>query len=205
MKSAGCLGSRRRVERQPDCREALATSSSMVYWAQAIGGRRLRGRVEPQAARDAAGYCVDFRLRGDHCLNGAPESRGSPCPGISEISVPQLLNRHSPLGISHVTAVKRLKRSGFATARPYRGAVLEREAAGARRPGARPPQAGGRSPLRAATELAEVDTERIEHPVSENYAERVCGIPQVAGLMRVHGGFRGEGAPPCLARPPSTQ
>jgi hypothetical protein len=29
-----CLGSRRRVKRQPDRREALATSSSMVYWVR---------------------------------------------------------------------------------------------------------------------------------------------------------------------------
>src|SRR5262249_2445663 len=37
--------------------EALETSPSMV--AQTTGGRRLRGRVEPQAARDAC-RCSDF-------------------------------------------------------------------------------------------------------------------------------------------------
>ena len=40
--------------------EALETSPSMVYrGAQTTGGRRLRGRVEPQAARDAC-RCSDF-------------------------------------------------------------------------------------------------------------------------------------------------
>jgi hypothetical protein len=43
--------------------EALEASPSMVYpGAQTPGGRRLRGRVEPQAARDAC-RCSDFGRR----------------------------------------------------------------------------------------------------------------------------------------------
>src|SRR5437868_4762035 len=39
--------------------EALETSPSMVYRVRTTGGRRLRGRVKPQAARDAC-RCSDF-------------------------------------------------------------------------------------------------------------------------------------------------
>ena len=42
--------------------EALETSPSMVYRTRATGGGRLRGGVEPQAARDAS-HCSDFRRR----------------------------------------------------------------------------------------------------------------------------------------------
>src|SRR6516225_7255294 len=48
-----CLGSWQRVERQPDHRCSGNQPIHGLPGAQTTGGRRLRGRVEPQAARDA--------------------------------------------------------------------------------------------------------------------------------------------------------
>src|SRR5437016_5071219 len=48
-----CLGSWQRVERQPDHRSSGNQPIHGLPGAQTTGGRRLRGRVEPQAARDA--------------------------------------------------------------------------------------------------------------------------------------------------------
>ena len=76
------------------------------------------------------------------------------------------------LGVSHATAIKtvsRLKRSGLATARPYRGAFLtEKGRALAQRVRARHRVVVDL--LRAVgvpTEFAEADAEGIEHYVSE--------------------------------------
>src|SRR5437588_12848835 len=52
-------GSRQRVERQPDHRRSGNQPLHGLPGAQTTGGRRLRSRVEPQAARDACG-CSDF-------------------------------------------------------------------------------------------------------------------------------------------------
>src|ERR1700751_3313383 len=54
-----CLGSWQRVERQPDHRSFGNQPIHGLSGAQTTGGRRLRGRVEPQAARDAC-HCSDF-------------------------------------------------------------------------------------------------------------------------------------------------
>src|SRR5215831_4731215 len=48
-----------RVERQPDHRSSGNQPIHGLPGAQTTGGRRLRGRVEPQAARDAC-RCSDF-------------------------------------------------------------------------------------------------------------------------------------------------
>ena len=57
-----CLGRRQRVERQPDHRSSGDQLIHGLPGAQATGGRRLRGCVEPQAARHAC-RCSDFRRR----------------------------------------------------------------------------------------------------------------------------------------------
>src|SRR5436309_1093473 len=54
-----CLGSWQRMERQPDHRSSGNQPIHGLPGAQTTGGRRLRGRVEPQAARDAC-RCSDF-------------------------------------------------------------------------------------------------------------------------------------------------
>src|SRR5262249_37883034 len=51
-----CRGSWQRVERQPDHRSSGNQPIHGLSGAQTAGGRRLRGRVEPQAARDACHY-----------------------------------------------------------------------------------------------------------------------------------------------------
>src|SRR5262245_52215992 len=48
-----------RVERQPDHRSSGNQPIHGLSGAQTTGGRRLRGRVDPQAARDAC-RCSDF-------------------------------------------------------------------------------------------------------------------------------------------------
>src|SRR5208282_1563292 len=57
-----CLGSRGRLERQPDHQSAGDQPIHGLPGAQATGGRGLRGGVEPQATRDAGG-CADLRRR----------------------------------------------------------------------------------------------------------------------------------------------
>src|ERR1700739_1889160 len=54
-----CLGSWQRVERQPDHRSSGNQPIHGLPGAQTTGGRRLRGGVEPQAARDAC-RCSGF-------------------------------------------------------------------------------------------------------------------------------------------------
>ena len=75
-------------------------------------------------------------------------------------------------GVSHATAVKtiaRLKRSGLATARPYRGVFLsEKGRALAERVRVRHREVVDHLPARGVTtESAEADAEGIEHHVSE--------------------------------------
>ena len=54
-----CLGSRCRLERQPDHQGFGHQHFDGLPGPKATGGRRLRGRVEPQAAGDTWG-CPDF-------------------------------------------------------------------------------------------------------------------------------------------------
>src|SRR5438309_8537552 len=111
-KLARCLGSWQRVERQPDHRSSGNQPLHGLPGAQTTGGRRLRGRVEPQAARDAC-----------RCSDGEKEAKlialacSKPPKGRARWTLRLLENKVVELGIvdraSDSTIGRALKKTFF--------------------------------------------------------------------------------------------